>query len=163
MTDSTTRADPYALATDEGAAFWFVGALMVRKAGGEETGGGFDVLDQTVPPGYAPPRHIHRHEDEAWYVIDGSATFWCGTRELRAERGAFVFLPRDVEHTFRVGSSGARLLTIASPSGFARFVADAGERARERVVPPPGPVDAVRLAEIARRHGIEITGPPPTA
>lgn len=162
MAEAIAGAGSYALAANEGAAFWFVGALMVRKAGGEETGGAFDVLEQTVPPGYAPPRHVHRHEDEAWYVIDGEATFWSGDLELIATRGAFVFLPKNVEHTFKVGASGARLLTLASPSGFARFVAAAGEEAGARIVPPAAAVDPVRLGEIAARFGIEITGPPPT-
>ncbi len=110
---------------------------MVTKADADATGGSFDLLDhQTVPAGYAPPRHVHRHEDEAWYILDGEVTFWCGGEELHAGRGGFVFLPRDIEHTFKVGVSGARLLTIAVPSGFAAFVRAAGEPAHDRVVPP---------------------------
>ncbi|MGH2452127.1 MAG: quercetin 2,3-dioxygenase [Candidatus Limnocylindria bacterium] len=151
----------YALADREGGATWFVGTLMIRLAGGPETRGAFDLLDQTAPPGFAPPRHVHRHEDEAWYVLEGAATFWCGEQEIHAEKGAFVFLPRDIEHAFKVGPSGARLLTLAVPSGFAEFVRAAGEPARSLVVPPPGDVDQRSIAEIAARFGIEITGPPP--
>lgn len=161
MAEPVVHPGAYAISANEGPAFWFVGALMVAKAGAGSTGGAVDVLEQTVPPGYAPPRHLHRHEDEAWYVIEGEATFWSGDRALEATRGAFIFLPRDVEHTFKVGPGGARLLTLAFPSGFAGFVEAAGEPAGERVVPPPGPVDPARLAEIAARYGIEITGPPP--
>lgn len=158
---STTGLAPYAVGTDQGSAHWFVGALMIRKAGAEETGGLFDLLDQTVPGGYAPPRHVHHHDDEAWYILEGDVTFWCAERELGATRGGFVFLPKGMEHTFKVGAAGARLLTLAIPSGFAAFVREAGEVARERVVPAGMHVDPARLAEIAARFGIEITGPPP--
>ena len=153
----------YVVPDGAGAATWFVGALMVRKAGPEETSGSFDMLDQTVPPGYAPPRHIHRREDEAWYVLDGSATFWCGDRQFNASQGSFVFLPKGVEHTFLAGAMGARLLTLAVPGGFAGFVEECGVPAARLTIPPPEPVDPAKLAEIASRFGIEITGPPPTA
>ena len=144
------RLSPFVVGEHEGAAMRFVGANMVRKAAAEGTGGAFDLLDQTVPPGYAAPRHIHRREDEAWYVLEGEATFFCGGRTLRAGRGSFVFLPRGIEHTFKVGPDGARLLTMTFPSGFADFVAEAGD-----------PPDPAQLTEVAARYGIEITGPPP--
>jgi hypothetical protein len=66
-----------------------------------------------------------------------------------------------VEHTFKVGPKGARLLTMAAPSGFADFVKEAGEPAPAHTIPPPGPMDVERLARIAATYGIEITGPPP--
>jgi mannose-6-phosphate isomerase-like protein (cupin superfamily) len=147
---SEVRVAPFVVREGEGASTRFVGALMVMKATAADTGGAFDLLDQTVPGGYAAPRHIHRHEDEAWYLLEGEATFFCGAETFQAGRGSFVFLPRGVEHTFKVGPEGARLLTLTFPSGFAAFVEEAGE-----------PDDPARLAEIAARYGIEITGPPP--
>jgi len=146
----------FALADRDGVATWFAGALMVEKA----SGGPFDVLDQTVPPGYAPPRHVHHAEDEAWYVLAGEVTFWCGDATLQAGPGGFVFLPRGVEHCFKVGSEGARLLTFALPSGFAEFVRAAGRPAEALTVPPPEEPDVAALAATAARFGIEITGPP---
>ena len=147
----------FAIAEGQGAATWFAGALMVEKA----AGGGFDLLDQTVPPAYAPPRHVHHVEDEAWYVLDGDVTFWCGEQTLQAGPGGFVFLPRGLEHAFKVGAGGARLLTMTFPSGFAEFVRAAGRPAEALEVPPAEPPDVAKLAEIAERFGIEITGPPP--
>lgn len=147
----------FSVAEREGTATWFAGALMVEKASGR----GFDLLDQTVPPGYAPPRHVHAEEDEAWYILAGEATFWCGEEELQASAGSFVFLPRGVEHAFKAGAEGARLLTFTVPSGFAEFVRAAGRPAEGLHVPPPEPPDPERLAQTARRFGIEITGPPP--
>lgn len=156
--DDSQRA--YALGADEGQAFWFMGALQVAKATGAQTGQAFAVFDQLVPAGYSPPRHVHRNEDEALYVLEGQATFTCGDQTFDGAPGAFVFLPRGVEHTFKVGHSTARMLTIAAPASFGEFVAAAGEPAPVLALPPPDSTDQERLAQMAVRHGIDITGPP---
>lgn len=150
----------YALADGEGDPHWFAGALMVRKAGRAETGAAFDLLDQTMPPHYSVPRHVHHAEDEAWYLLHGEITFHCGDQVLHVERGGWVFAPRNVPHTFKVGAEGARALTFTSPSGFAEFVAELGQPATELVVPPAAPVDERGLAAVAQRYGVEIVGPP---
>lgn len=151
----------YVLAEGEGEAFWFAGALMIVKAGGEGSDGGFAFIDQRTPGDYAVPRHVHEREDEAWYVLQGEVTFFCGDEALTARPGAFVFAPRGIPHAFRTGPEGARLLTVACPSGFARFVRAAGEPAPALEPPPEGPLDVERLTEVAREHGIVIVGPPP--
>jgi quercetin dioxygenase-like cupin family protein len=151
----------YIMKADEGRAIWFAGALMFLKAAGEQTEDRFAFMDQRVPGDYAVPRHIHHDEDEAWYVLEGEATFYCGEETFTAEAGSWVFLPKDIPHAFRVGSEGGRLLTFSAPAGFASFVEAAGEPAPEPVLPPPGPMDIERLAEIAAQYGIEIVDPPP--
>lgn len=153
----------YVLADAEGEALWFAGALMVLKAGSQETEGRFALLDQRVPGDYAVPHHVHHEEDEAWYVLEGEATFYCGAGRFTAGPGAWVFLPRGVAHAFRVGPAGARLLTFSAPSRFADFVRAAGTPARARTIPPPAPLDVERLAAVAAQYGIEIVGPPPEA
>jgi mannose-6-phosphate isomerase-like protein (cupin superfamily) len=159
QTKTTDRV--YTRADGEGEAYWFVGALLQSKAGGAETEGKFALLDQTMPPGYAVPRHIHVNEDEAWYLLDGAMTFYCGDHVIEAAERSWVFAPRGVPHTFKVGSNGARALTFAFPSTFADFVAEMGEPAPQLTVPPPAPVDPRRLAEVAHKYGIKIVGPPP--
>ena len=159
MTGPESRA--YVVHDHEGEAVSFLGALMVPKAQGPGTGQRFDLLDQRVPPGYAPPRHRHEREDEAWYVLEGEASFWCGTDRFSAGPGSFVFLPQGVEHAFLAGPDGARLLTLTAPSGFASFVAELGEPATDGSSAAPASIDAHRLAEVAARYGIVVTGPPP--
>ena len=100
----------YMMKADEGQAIWFAGALMLLKAGSDQTDGGFAFLDQRVPGNYAAPRHVHHAEDEAWYVLEGNATFYCGDETFAAGPGSWVFLPRDIPHTFHVGPEGGRLL-----------------------------------------------------
>ena len=155
------RTNPYVLGEDEGKAIWFANALMIVKAATAETDGKFALLDQRVPGGYAVPRHVHHAEDEAWYLLDGEVTFYCGEESFTAGKGAWVFLPKDLPHTFKVGPSGARLLTLSAPSGFADFVEECGEPAPDLAIPPQGPLDVEKLARIAAKYQIEILGPPP--
>src|SRR2546429_1624610 len=98
--DDKTKDRVYSLADGEGPAYWFVGALLQRKAGTVETEGRLALLDQTMPPGYTVPRHIHINEDEAWYVLDGSMTFYCGENVIEASERTWVFAPRGLVHTF---------------------------------------------------------------
>jgi mannose-6-phosphate isomerase-like protein (cupin superfamily) len=159
QTKTTDRV--YSVADRKGPAYWFVGALLQRKAGGEETEGRFALLDQTMPPSYAVPRHIHLDEDEAWYLLEGSMTFYCGDHVIEAGERGWVLAPRGIPHTFKVGAKGARALTFSFPSKFGDFVAEMGEPASQLVVPPHEPVDERRLAEVANKYGIQIVGPPP--
>jgi mannose-6-phosphate isomerase-like protein (cupin superfamily) len=151
----------YVLQADEGKAIWFANALMLLKAGTDATDKRFAVLDQRVPGGYAAPRHIHHAEDEAWYILEGDVTFYCGDDRFTAGQGAWVFLPMNVPHAFKVGPAGARLLTLSAPSGFADFVEEAGEPASELAIPPQGPLDLQKLTAVAAKYGVEIVGPPP--
>jgi hypothetical protein len=40
---------PYALASEEGQAVWFLGTLVIMKATGEQTGGAFGLIDNLMP------------------------------------------------------------------------------------------------------------------
>src|SRR2546430_2845424 len=114
--DNKTKDRVYSLADGEGPAYWFVGALLQRKAGTVETEGRLALLDQTMPPGYTVPRHIHINEDEAWYVLDGSMTFYCGEHVIEASERSWVFAPRGLVHTFKVGRSEEHTSELQSQS-----------------------------------------------
>jgi quercetin dioxygenase-like cupin family protein len=163
QTDAHVR--PYVLSEEDGKDINFLGARMLTKADAQDTGGKFCFFDQRVPPGYAVPRHIHHDEDEAWYILEGDVTFYCGDDAFTAGKGAWVFLPHGIPHTFKAGPAGARLLTMTAPGGFADFVAEVGhlasEEETEQAPAPPDEAALAKLGEIAARHGIELIGPPP--
>jgi len=145
--------------TGEGEAFWFLGTLMTVKAKSEDTRGGFTLVEQIAPPGFGPPPHVHKSEEEAFFLLEGSISVTCGEDSWRVESGGFVFLPRGVPHAFRVGDEGpARLLQITSPAQFEKFMAEVGEPATERVLPPPSVPDVPRLLAAAAKYDYEIVG-----
>ncbi len=152
----------YALGPGDGPSTWFLGTLMTVKAGGQETGDAFTLVEWSAPPGFSPPPHIHRAEDEAFYILEGEMTVTCGERTWRATPGSFVFLPRGVAHGFTVtGSTPLRGLQLTVPAGFERFIAEVGEPARAPTLPPAAPPDVERLLAAAARHRVEILGPAP--
>ena len=93
------------LTRQEGKSFWFLGTLMTLKASTETTNGIFSMIEQLAPVGFAPPMHVHHAEDEAFYIIEGEATYFVGDKTLHAPTGSYVYLPRDVPHSFLIGGS----------------------------------------------------------
>jgi quercetin dioxygenase-like cupin family protein len=74
----------------------------------EETGGAYAILEQKIPPGHGPPLHVHRHETEIFYVLEGELEITIGGQKVTATAGAIVVGPRDIPHAFRnVGSQDA--------------------------------------------------------
>jgi mannose-6-phosphate isomerase-like protein (cupin superfamily) len=46
------------------------------------------------------PLHLHRSEDEAWYVLEGSLGFRTGDDEVTAEAGRSVIVPAGMPHSY---------------------------------------------------------------
>ena len=151
----------YTLGAGEGDAFWFLGTLVTVKAAGAQTGNAFAVVELTLPPGFAPPPHIHHMEDEAFYILEGAMTGFCGDRSWQAAPGSFVWLPRGIAHGFTVGAGGPlKILQITAPAGFERFVAEVGEPAQSLTLPPPAAPVIEKLMAAGAKLGIEHLGPP---
>lgn len=147
----------FVLSADEGDAFFWLGSLTINKVGGRSTKGGMDIVDHRVPAGYAPPLHVHRAQDETFYVIEGLFTFHCGDQTWQAGPGSLGFLPRDVPHGFSVSEDGpGRTLLINAPAGFAEVISELGEQAAELVIPGPDVAmpDPARIKAISEAHGI---------
>jgi quercetin dioxygenase-like cupin family protein len=88
-----------------------------RGGEGEQTGGAFGLIDNLMPAGFASPYHVHRNEDESFYVVEGEMTFCVGEERVEAEAGAFVYGPRGVPHGFEVeGTAPARILLQNHPA-----------------------------------------------
>jgi quercetin dioxygenase-like cupin family protein len=163
MTDAgIDEVAPIALGAGEGEALWFLGTLATVKASADTTGGRVAVMEQLAPRGSGSPLHVHRREDEWFYVIEGALTFWVGGQVIDAPAGSFVYGPRDIPHTFVVSSDEARFLLVAEPAGFESFMRACAEPAQELAIPPEPtePPDFDHLAAMAAERGIEILGPP---
>jgi quercetin dioxygenase-like cupin family protein len=153
---------PIALRRDEGEALWTLGTLTTIKASGDTTDGRVGVFQQLAPRGSGSPLHVHRDEDEWFYVIEGQLTFWVGGQVIEAPAGSFVYGPRGIPHTFVVTSDEALYLFVTQPAGFENFYRAIGEPATSLTIPPPPsePPDPSRLAAVAAEFGIEVIGPP---
>src|SRR5436190_14094106 len=57
------------------------------KVTSEETGGAYAILEQKIPPGHGPPLHVHRHETEIFYVLEGEFEITIGEQKVTAAAG----------------------------------------------------------------------------
>jgi quercetin dioxygenase-like cupin family protein len=122
----------FVLGPQEGPAYGFHGARIVIKASGERTLGQLGVMESTYPPGLSVRTHVHRGEDEMFYLLTGELTGYCDEDGWIARAGSFVFVPRDRPHSFTVTSAGpATALVITGPSQLDRQIAARGEPAPE--------------------------------
>lgn len=98
---------------------------------GEESGGGFALVEHPIPPRHlAAPVHRHSDEDEYSFVLEGTLGALLGDQILVAEAGDLVFKPRDQWHTFwNAGDTPCRILEIISPGGFEHYFAEAASGA----------------------------------
>ena len=155
---TTKQLDPVAVGKEEGEARWWFGALAVIKATAADTGGQMTIIEMTEPPEMEAPLHVHHREDEAFWILEGSATFEVGDQTIEAGAGDYLFGPRDIPHRFTVGPDGCRMLFIFTPGGFEGFVRETSEPAGARTPPPPSAEepDLERIARIAEEYGGEL-------
>jgi mannose-6-phosphate isomerase-like protein (cupin superfamily) len=119
---------------------------------GSNTNGLFSSYMVHAEPGFAPPPHVHRNEDETFYVLEGEFEVMCGDETMIVSTGTLVSLPRHVAHSFRnVGSKTGHLLGFSTPAGHDKFFEDASQLSF-----PPNPAE---VAAVCLRHGMEVQPP----
>lgn len=145
----------------EGKSFWVFGDLYTFKVTGKETNGAFTVIDQIVQAGGGPPPHIHRREDEAFYILEGKFSFLCGTEQKIFEPGSFLYIPKGILHTFKnLGHTAGRLLVTITPAGLENFFYEMGTPAEPNSLPPPfDPSIIDKLLKAAARFEMEVKLP----
>lgn len=135
----------------------FPGAITLRiLLTGDQTGGALEVFEDIVQPGVGPARHIHHHQDETFFFLDGAfETEIAGTRHRMAP-GDVAFIPRGTVHAFKnVGSEPGRLRYVFSPA----YKMEAMFRAQHASL-RDGVLGQDDMADIAADHGQEFVGPP---
>jgi mannose-6-phosphate isomerase-like protein (cupin superfamily) len=110
-----------ALDGDEGERLSFAGATMLVRVTSEASGGAFSLLEE-VPPLLDTPLHVHRDEDELFYVLEGQHVYRVGDEEYVVGPGGLVFAPRGIPHSQRrVVSGEGRQLVVLTPGGLEGF------------------------------------------
>lgn len=150
-----------AVRSDAGEARWWFAALAVIRATGADTGGQMTIVEMNEPPGAQAPLHVHHREDEAFWILEGGATFVVGDQTIEASAGDYLFGPRDIPHRYTAGDAGCRMLFICTPGGnFENLVREMSVPAQSRTLPPPSDEepDFARIAAIAQANGCELLG-----
>lgn len=128
------------LDTDAG---WYVAHVR-----GHDTNERFALVEVSAGPGDMPPLHVHRRDDETFYVLEGGLTVWVGSDVIEVGPGMCVHLPRNIPHTYRTAPQhSTRWLVASSPAGFETVI--------EQMETQP-------VGQLFVDHGIEVLGPPGT-
>jgi mannose-6-phosphate isomerase-like protein (cupin superfamily) len=71
------------------------------------------------PPRLIAPLHLHNHDDEAWYILEGTLRVKVGPDEVEAREGSGVFVPRGTPHTYwNPGPGPVRYLLVMTSNIF---------------------------------------------
>jgi mannose-6-phosphate isomerase-like protein (cupin superfamily) len=96
-----------------------VAPLSGRSAGSDESG--FVLVEWTDEGGDTSrerpiaPLHVHRADDECWYVLDGRLGFLVDGEELEAAAGDAAFVPSGVPHAYWNAQDGPTRYLLVIP------------------------------------------------
>jgi DNA-binding transcriptional MerR regulator/quercetin dioxygenase-like cupin family protein len=136
------------------------------KLSGKDTGGAMCVFEFTGAGG-GPP-HLHHHQDEWIYVVEGEFEFQVGNERFHLGARESVFMPRKVAHMWGcVSNKPGKIINVYQPAG------QMEEFFRELGKPPKDLITAEQMAEktyteeqvkslcrLFEAHGMDLLPPP---
>ena len=106
------------------------------------------MFDWTIPAGFATGLHVHRVQEETFYVLEGECEWRVGDQVVQATPGTYLFVPPGVPHNItNISARPARVLMTVSPPGhehYFRKLAELAERGAHR--------DANAIGELRARY-----------
>ena len=139
--------------TDQVKVIFGAGDEYRYLATGDQTDGGYFLVEAIVPPGGGPPLHIQTREEEAFYILEGQLSFYGAEGEVVAGPGTYLNIPKGAKHRFRNnGNETAKMLFFFTPAGLEELFDRLGD-----MEPPTG--DAASIIEslnvLGRAYGVE--------
>jgi quercetin dioxygenase-like cupin family protein len=127
-----------------------LGDRLLLKFTSPDTSGLFTLTEQFNAPGTGIPRHVHTHEDESFWVLEGQVEFMVADTITLVEPGGVIYAPRGVAHSFRaVSDTPTRMLIHIFPAGLETMFEELSQL-------PPGPPDFGQIVAICTRYGISF-------
>ena len=132
-----------------------IGLGITMKTDGKSTHDAYSLFEYTIPAETnGPPPHLHTREDESFICLAGRLDVQLGGEDFTLELGDYLFLPRDVIHTFRNPyREESRVISVVSPAGLEQYYQALADM-------PPGPKDITLIKKIMADFGIEMQLPP---
>jgi len=108
-----------------------------------------DVGGPPGPPRWIAPVHLHRNDDEAWYVLEGTLCVQVGEDIVEARAGSAVFVPRGTAHTYWNSQPGLVRYLLVMTSNTYSLIQDI-HAMKER--------SPAALAAVFEKHDSELLG-----
>ena len=145
----------FVLAPGEGRSIDLGNFAMTLKASGVDTDDAFTLFEASEPPDFGPPLHVHNNAAEALYVIEGEYIIFIEEEEYSCTAGTFIYIPKGLVHTFRVGKKRSRKLNLFTPAAMVGYFDELSAAVKAGVTEPE------RLDGIALKYGMHVVGPVP--
>lgn len=115
-----SQSDVLEIGPGEGRAYSLGRMRAVFKADHGETGDRYAISEWWLEPrSTGPGAHLHEHNEEIFYVLEGTASILVGEEWRDLAKGSFLRIPANVMHDFENRSDAeVGLLNIFMPGGF---------------------------------------------
>jgi quercetin dioxygenase-like cupin family protein len=128
--------------------------LLDSKILSADTNGGMAVFEQNgYTPLGGPPLHIHSHQDEFFYIINGNYLFQVGEEKFQMKAGDTIFLPKNVPHAFIQLTEEGKVLVAYQPAGDMEGFFKTTD---SWTTPPTTEI----IVKTFKDHGMLVVGPP---
>lgn len=141
-------------------------ARIVRKSEGEVyehlwkfkqgslTGGRFDFMVGEIGYLAGPPLHVHRDQDDTFFVLEGTLTVQVGDELFDLGPGDFATVPPGIPHTFdntRKDQPPVKVCNLMTPGGLDAQFRDMSALGKT--------ADPAKVLELRQKHGASMVGP----
>lgn len=143
-------AQPVIRRPGENKGVTLAGQPMVFLVTGPETQH-TSMFEWTLPPGLSTGLHVHRVQEETFYVLEGTCEWRVGEQVVQATPGTFLFIPPGVPHNIaNVSAQPTKLFMTVSPPGHENYFVELAA-----LVKDGGRPDPEALAALRRRYDTE--------
>ena len=132
---------------NEGKSVTLAGQPLAFLVTGQDTRH-TSMFEWTVPAGFSTGLHVHRTQEETFYVLEGDCEWQIGDELVHAKPGTYVFIPPGVPHNIgNASDKPARMLMTVSPPGHEHYFEELGE-----IVARGGAPDSNVIADLRARY-----------
>ena len=138
------------IAVQPGAGRTLATLGVTHKLTSAQTGGAYYLCEAIFGPESGSPLHIHHHEDEVIYVLEGAIEIRFKDEKLHIPAGGIVHLPKRVPHALHNPLKlPLKIMVYAIPGGLENYF-DEVESALHN-----GSLDDELHTKISAKYGLE--------
>jgi len=145
---SIVQPQPVTLAPGEGILLKHMG--VTHKLTSPQTAGAFYLCEAIFGPESGSPLHIHHHEDEVIYVLEGAIDVRLNQEMLHAPVGGVIHLPKGSPHAlYNPLKTPLKILVYTSPGGLEGFFDEVNQALESSLL------SNETFSTISRKYGLE--------
>jgi mannose-6-phosphate isomerase-like protein (cupin superfamily) len=144
----TTLGQPIALQPGSGRKLRSLGVTHLLTSA--QTGGAYYLCEAIFGPESGSPLHIHHHETEVIYVLEGAIDIRLSNEKLHIPAGGIIHIPKMVPHAlYNPWKNPLRIMVHAIPGGLEHYFDEVDAAIQD------GTFDAETHNQISAKYGLE--------